>query len=72
MDQIDRPGGLAIDNIPALTNHRVMKSDPVWAQLAPEMAALQTLVLELKTQHNLLAVAASQPTLVCVSPDPKL
>ena len=71
-DPIDRVGGLGADNVPGLYNFRVMKSDPVWAQLAPELAALQTAVIELQVQHNALAVAASQPTLVVVSPAPAL
>ena len=81
MDQIDRPGGLAIDNIPALTNHRVMKSDPVWAQLAPEVAALQSLAIDLKAKFNLLlakldanhAAATDHVATLAVSlADPKL
>jgi hypothetical protein len=72
MDPIDRVGGLGADQVPGLTNFRVMKSDPIWAQLAPELAALQTLVIELRTQHNALAVATSQASLVCVSPVPAL
>ena len=72
MDVIDRPGGLGAESVAGLTNFRVMKSDPMWAQLAPEVAALQTLVIELKVQHNALAVATANPGLVCVSPDPAL
>ena len=81
MDVIDRPGGLAIDNIAALTNHRIMKSDPVWAQLAPEIAAQQNIVVALNAKFNALLAkldanhgAASDhvSTLGFTLPDPTL
>ena len=53
-DPLDRVGTLGADSVPGLTNHRIMKSSPVWAQLAGEVAALQILVKEQKAQYNAL------------------
>lgn len=53
MDPIDRVGTLGADRAPAgLSNFTVMKSDPVWSQLAGELAAQQNLVKELKAKFN--------------------
>lgn len=84
-EPIDRVGHLGADRTPAgLNNFRVMKNDPVWSQLAGEIAAQQNLVLELKTQFNALLVKIDadsgdtggdsdyEATLEVVSPDPKL
>lgn len=57
MDPIDRVGTLGADRAPAgLSNFTVMKSDPVWSQLAGELAAQQNLVKDLKAKFNALVV----------------
>jgi len=69
---IDRTDSLGKIPVPGIAHSTLLQADPVWGQLAGEIAKLQTLVIELKTQHNALAVAASQASLVCVSPVPNI
>ena len=75
-DQNDRVGTLGADKAPAgLSNFPVMKSDPVWAQLAGEVAVQQNLVKELRTQFNALCddlTKTSFKVLPASYPDPKL
>jgi hypothetical protein len=54
MEPIDKVGAVGADRVEGLSQFRVMKNDPVWSQLAPEVAALQTLAISLKTQFNAL------------------
>ena len=51
---IDRIEATTVESVSGLTHNVLMKSDPVWAQLRGEIAALQTLVIGLKTSYNLL------------------
>ena len=82
-EPIDRVGTLGADKAPAgLSNFTVMKNDPVWAQLAGEVAAQQNLVLELKANYNALLAKLDADagvtdtdyasTLAATSPDSKL
>ena len=55
MDSIDKTGTLGVDVAPVgISNFSLMKADPVWAQLAGEVAALQVLVISLKAKYNAL------------------
>lgn len=52
-DILDRDAS-GTDRVGGLTNERLMKSDPIWAALRGEIAALKALVNETKAKHNAL------------------
>ena len=81
---IDRVDTLGADRVSNLTRFNIMKSDPIWAQLAGEIAALQALVVAQRTSYNALlakldsnhAAAMDHVSTLAVTatayPDPKL
>ncbi len=43
-----------VDHVSGLAHETLMKSDPIWAALRGEIAALKALVNETKAKHNAL------------------
>lgn len=80
MSSIDRTGTLGADKVSGLANFALMKADPVWDQLAGEIAKLQAANAELQAKHNLLVAqlvtngeaGVSTNTHGCVAPLPNL
>lgn len=57
MDVIDRPGSAAAESIAGLANFRLMKTDPIWARLAGEIAKLQALAIDVQAKLALQVTA---------------